>query len=55
VSFHRFPPPEIPADFGGRHKFPAPTQPAEKFTDLAPTQSAKFLILLQDAIRSSAP
>jgi G patch domain-containing protein 1 len=38
VSFCRFPPPEIPADFDGRHKFPAPAQPTEKFSDLAPPE-----------------
>lgn len=32
----RFPPPEIPDDFDGRHKFPTPVQSAEKFSDLAP-------------------
>ncbi|GJN28826.1 hypothetical protein PR202_gb16995 [Eleusine coracana subsp. coracana] len=38
VVFCRFPPPDVPADFDGRHKFATPTQPAEKFSDLAPPE-----------------
>ncbi|GJM99811.1 hypothetical protein PR202_ga16946 [Eleusine coracana subsp. coracana] len=37
-KLERFPPPDIPADFDGRHKFATPTQPAEKFSDLAPPE-----------------
>jgi G patch domain-containing protein 1 len=47
VAFCRFPPPEIPADFDGRHKFPAPTQSAEKFSDLAPPEDSTLRLLIE--------
>ncbi|TVU11288.1 hypothetical protein EJB05_44863 [Eragrostis curvula] len=37
-KLERFPSPEIPVDFDGRHKFPTPAQPAEKVSDLAPPE-----------------
>ncbi|XP_062228742.1 G patch domain-containing protein TGH homolog [Phragmites australis] len=37
-KLERFHPPEIPVDFDGRHKFPTPVQPAEKFSDSAPPE-----------------
>ncbi|KAF7108203.1 hypothetical protein CFC21_108725 [Triticum aestivum] len=37
-KLERFHPPEIPADFDGRHKFSSPIQTADKFSDLAPPE-----------------
>ncbi|KAL6909762.1 hypothetical protein ACP4OV_001421 [Aristida adscensionis] len=37
-KLERFHPPEIPADFDGRHKFPTPVQSSEKFSDSAPPE-----------------
>ncbi|KAL6604879.1 hypothetical protein ACP70R_042823 [Stipagrostis hirtigluma subsp. patula] len=37
-KLERFHPPEIPADFDGRHKFPSPVQSAENFSDSAPPE-----------------